>query len=386
MQITLRRPAVAVGLSLVAGCHVAIPSETVRALSTEPIVHRDAAVARRAQLVATDAGVLRFVEPLDCPTELRVHQRATIEIAIRPNLATFAVGVLAAAAGGVMLTTGLFANRPAASPYTYLGLAGAGVGLPLAIGPWLGNRIDVRDGGEQIVSRDPGVTQPCGERGLRAREATLDVSGLEVRGAIDATGQFAISPYRWIDAYQAGADPTSQGSQGSQGSLGSQGSAITAVVDTDSGPRTVTGVLDPRWLAAHAREFLAHADFDPAIQPLVRVPGITAGPLRASLVAGDDGPAVRVVLPLRNAGPGDAWAVRGQIAAPGAPAIDGRMIYVGKLARGTAVTRELVVPIAPGAAAALRGRSVELSVELRDAHGTAPSTPVAFRGSLGGTP
>jgi hypothetical protein len=377
MQITPRRPAVAVGLSLIAGCHVAIPGETVRALSMEPIVHREAAVARRAALVATDAGVLRFVEPLDCPTELRVRQKATIEIAIRPNLATFAVGVLAAAAGGVMLTTGLFANRPAASPYTYLGLAGAGVGLPLAIGPWLGNRIDVRDGGEQIVSRDPGLAQPCGERGLRARAATLDVSGLEVRGAIDATGRFAISPYRWIDAYQAGSDPASQGSQGS---------AITAVVDTDAGPRTVTGVLDPRWLAAHAGDFLAHADFDPAIQPLALVPGITAGPLRASLIAGDDGPAVRVVLPLRNAGPGDAWAVRGQIAAPGAPAIDGRMIYVGKLARGTAVTRELVVPIAPGAAAALRGRSVELSVELRDAHGTAPSTPVEFRGSLGGPP
>jgi len=39
-------------------------------------------------------------------------------------------------------------------------------------------------------------------------------------------------------------------------------------------------------------------------------------------------------------------------------------------------------PPAPPAAAALRGQVVELSVELRDAHRTAPSTPIAFRGPL----
>jgi hypothetical protein len=354
-----------------AGCHVAVHSETTRALATERIVHAEGAIAHRATLVLTEAGRLRFVEPLECPTEEVVRVRATIEVATRPNLATFTVGVIAAAAGGVMLTSGLFASRPAGSPYTYVGLAGAGAGLPLAIGPWLGNRVEVRDGGEPAAVRRPGPSQPCGDRPLAARAATLEVSGLEVRGAIDRDGVFAISPYQWIDAYLAAS---------------AQPAEITAIVDGDGGPRTAAAVLDPRWLAAHAAGFLAHADFDPAIRPLERVPGIAAGALGASLVTGDDGAAVRVVLALRNAGPGDAWAVRGQITAPAIPAIDGRMIYAGKLARGAAVTRALVIPVSAKAAAALRGRTVELSVELRDAHATAPATPVVFRGVLAGDP
>jgi hypothetical protein len=361
----------AVGLGLLAGCHVLAQSETTRAISTERIVHAEGAIAHRATLALTDAGRLRFVEPLECPTEEVVHQHATIEVAIRPNLATFTVGVLAAAAGGVMLTTGLFSHEPSGSPYTYLGLAGIAAGLPLAIGPWLGDRVELRDGGDPGVVRRPGPSQPCGERPMVARSATLDVGGLEIRGAVDSEGVFAIAPYQWTDAYRAASAPPSE---------------ITAVVDAAGGPRTVAAVLDPRWLAAHAADFLAHADFDGEIQPLRVVPGIAAGALGVRLVNGADGAAVHVVLPLRNAGPGDAWAVRGQINAPGAPAIDGRMLYVGKLARGAAVSRELVIPVSTRAAGALRGQTVELSVELRDGHDTAPSTPVRFRGVLAEAP
>ena len=363
--------AVGLGLAALAGCHVLAQSETTRTISSERVVHAEGAIAHRATLVLTEAGRLRFVEPLECPTEEIVHQHATIEIATRPNLATFAVGVIAAAAGGVMLTTGLFAREPTGSPYTYLGLGGAVAGLPLVIGPWLGDRVEVRDGGDPGVVRRPGPSQPCGERAVRARSATLDVSGLEIHGAVDPDGVFAVSPYQWIDAYLAASAPPSE---------------ITAVVDGTGGARTVAAVLDPRWLAAHAADFLCHADFDPKIEPLRLVPGIAAGAPSARLVIGADGAAVHVVLPLRNAGPGDAWAVRGQITAPGVPAIDGRMIYAGKLARGAAVSRELVIPIAARAAAALRGQPVELSVELRDGHDTAPSTPVRFRGVLAEEP
>jgi hypothetical protein len=361
----------AVGLGLLAGCHALAQSETTRAISTERIVHAEGAIAHRATLALTDAGRLRFVEPLECPTEEVVHQHATIEVAIRPNLATFTVGVIAAAAGGVMLTTGLFSHEPSGNPYTYLGLAGIAAGLPLAIGPWLGDRVELRDGGDPGVVRRPGPSQPCGERPMVARSATLDVGGLEIRGAVDSEGVFAIAPYQWTDAYRAASAPPSE---------------ITAVVDAAGGPRTVAAVLDPRWLAAHAADFLAHADFDGEIQPLRVVPGIAAGALGVRLVNGADGAAVHVVLPLRNAGPGDAWAVRGQINAPGAPAIDGRMLYVGKLARGAAVSRELVIPVSARAAGALRGQTVELSVELRDGHDTAPSTPVRFRGVLAEAP
>jgi hypothetical protein len=361
----------AVGLGLLAGCHVLAQSETTRAISTERIVHAEGAIAHRATLALTDAGRLRFVEPLECPTEEVVHQHATIEVAIRPNLATFTVGVIAAAAGGVMLTNGLLSHEPSGSPYTYLGLAGIGAGLPLAIGPWLGDRVEIRDGGDPGVVRRPGPSQPCGERPMVARSATLDVGGLEIRGAVDAEGVFAIAPYEWIDAYRAASAPPSE---------------ITAVVDGAGGPRTVAAVLDPRWLAAHAADFIAHADFDGGIQPLRVVPGIAAGALSVRLVNGADGAVVHVGLPLRNAGPGDAWAVRGQINAPGVPAIDGRMLYVGNLARGAAVSRELVIPVSARAAGALRGQTVELSVELRDGHDTAPSTPVRFRGVLAEAP
>jgi hypothetical protein len=361
------RLALGLGLAVLASCHVLAQSETTRAISTERIVHAEGAIAHRATLALTDAGRLRFVEPLECPTEEVVDQHATIEVAVRPNLATFTVGVIAAAAGGVMLTTGLFSHEPSGSPYTYLGLAGVAAGLPLAIGPWLGDRVEIRDGGDPGVVRRPGPSQPCGERPMVARSATLDVGGLEIRGAVDAEGVFAIAPYQWIDAYRAASAPPSE---------------ITAVVDGAGGPRTVAAVLDPRWLAAHAADFLVHADFDGEIQPLRVVPGIAAGALGVRLVNGADGAAVHVVLPLRNAGPGDAWAVRGQITAPGVPAIDGRMLYVGKLARGAAVSRELVIPVSARAAGALRGQTVELSVELRDGHDTAPSTPVRFRGVL----
>jgi hypothetical protein len=353
-----------------AACHVVVQSETTRPVATERILHREGAIAHRPTLAVTDAGWVRFVEPLECPTEEITRQHTTTELATRPNLATFTVGVIATALGGVMLTGALFSNRPGASPYTYLGLAGAGLGLPLAIGPWIGARTELRDGGEPAVVRRPGPSQPCGERPLAARSATLAVGGLEVHGSIDRDGVSSISPYHWIDAY----DPPLAAA------------AVTAAIEGDGGPRTVTAVLDAGLLARHAAGFLAHADFEARIEALQRVPGVTAGAPRASLTATEHGPALRVVLPLRNDGPGDAWGLRGKLAAPATPSIDGRIIYVGKLARGAAIARELVIPLAAPTAAALRGQAIELSVELRDAHGTAPATPVRFRGAVLGDP
>ncbi|HEX4419239.1 MAG TPA: hypothetical protein VH165_15110 [Kofleriaceae bacterium] len=362
---------VAAGLG--AGCHVMAEDRLTRPGQLERIAHPEAAVAQRPALILDDAGQLRFIEPLACPTEELLHAHTTIERATRPNLATFTVGAIATALGGVMLTSGLFAQRPGASPYTYAGILGVGAGLPLAIGPWIGDRTELAEppaGTGDTVVRRPGPDQPCGARPLAAHTATLTTGGLEIHGALDADGGFEISPYQWIDAYEAA-------------SQAGGAAEITATLAGDAGPRTLTTVLDARALAAHAAGFLAHAAFDARIEPMTLVPGIVAGALRASLIATARGPAVRVVLPLSNAGPGDASGLRGQIAAPGTPAIDGRMIYVGKLARGASVSPELVIPLAPPAAAALRNATIDLSVELRDAHGTAPATPVRFHGALG---
>jgi hypothetical protein len=354
-----------------AACHVVVRGETTRSVATERAVHPEGAIARRPTVVMTDAGRLRFVEPLECPTEEIARQRTTIEIATRPNLATFTVGVIATTLGGVMLASGLMSSRAGESPYTYLGLASVGAGAPLVIGPWLGNGIALGDGGESSPVRRPGPSQPCGERPLAARAATLEVDGIEVHGAVDRDGVFAIAPYEWLDAY---------------GPAQLRSAAVTATVDGAGGARTVTAVLEAATLANHAASFLAHADFDARVEPLQRVPAIAAGPVRASLTSTGGGPALRVVLPLRNDGPGDAWGLRGQIAAPATPAIDGRMIYVGRLPRGAAVSRELVIPLAARTAAALRGAAIEFSVELRDAHGTAPATPVRFRGPVAEAP
>jgi hypothetical protein len=351
-------------------CHVVVQSDTTRPVATEQIQHPEGAVARRPTLVVTDTGRLRFIEPLECPTEEIIRQRTTTELVTGPNLATFTVGVVAAAIGGVMLASGLFSTSPGQSPYTYVGLAGAGVGLPFAIGPWIGNRTEVREPASDAVVaalRRPGPSQPCGERPLAAGLATLEVGGIEVHGAIGADGVFSISPYAWIDAYDASSSAPAE---------------LTATLAGAGGPRTIATVLDANALARRAAGFLAHADFDAAVEALKLVPAVAAGPLRASLTTADGGAAVRIVLPLRNDGPGDAWGLRGQITAPATPAIDGRMIYVGKLAKGATLSRELVIPVSAAAAAALRGATVELSVELRDAHGTAPATAVRFRGAL----
>jgi hypothetical protein len=351
-------------------CHVVSENEIARPIASERIQHPEGAIARRPALVMTDAGRLRFIEPLECPTEDIVRQRTTLEVVTRPNLATFTVGVIAATVGGVMLTSGLFSDHPGTSPYTYIGLAGIGIGGPLAIGPWIGDRTELRPGTGEASEpvRRPGPSQPCGDRPLAARAATLDTAGLQIHGAVDRDGVFSISPYQWIDAFNAAT---------------ALPAAVTATVEGDAGARTVTGMLEAAALGKAAAAFLAGADFDPRVEPLRLVPGVVAGPLRAGLVNTERGPALRVVLPLRNDGPGDAWGLRGQIAAPATPAIDGRMIYIGHLAKGSASSREVVIPLGRTAAAALRNATIELSVELRDAHGTAPQTPVRFRGPLG---
>lgn len=367
----MRRDAIAVALVgwLVSGCHVIVHSELSQPVASERVQRFERPIARRPTVVWTATGRLRFVEPLDCPTEELTQQRTTHEREVRPNLATFTVGVLVAAAGGLMLTSGLFATSPGSSPYTYLGGGAIVVGLPLAIGPWLGNGVAASprpsDADTEPVRRMV-PNQPCGERPLAASAATIAISGLEIHGAIDRDGVFTVSPYQWIDAYAARA---------------AVAAAMTATLDTDRGARKVEGVLAAEAIGAHAAAYLTGADFDAHIEPLRVVPGLSAGNIRARLEPSAGGAAVRIALPLRNDGPGEAWAVRGQITAPSAPAIDGRMIYVGRLARGAAVTSELVIPVAPGALPALR-RPLELSIELRDAHGTAPTTPVRFRGML----
>jgi hypothetical protein len=351
-----------------AACHVTSQSEIRRPGETKQVQHPEGATARRPTLVLTDTGALRFVEPLECPTEEIVTETRATETVHGPNLATFVVGVIATAVGGIMLVRGLNDGEGADNPFTYAGAGLGTVGLPFAIGPWIGNGTELRALDDAPPVRRPGHAMPCGERGLTARSATLAVRGIEVFGTIDASGKFAISPFAIADAFDA---PTATAAWD-----------IAAKVDVLTGARTVDVVIDARAIAAHAQGFLAGADFDAKIETLRLVPNIVPGTLRVSLTHAPDGPAARIVLPVKNDGPGPTYALRAHIAAPRTPAIDGRVMYFGHVAKGMSTTRELLVPLSPLAADALRNATIDLALELRDAHGTAPPTPVRFRGPI----
>lgn len=357
MSIALR---VAVVLGCAAGCHVVAHNELVRPGGVERVRRAEEATAGAPALVLTEAGQLRFVEPLTCPTDEVITEQRGTEIVTGPNLATFIVGVIATSTGAIFAVQGVTGDD-AANPFLVGGLGALAVGLPLAIGPWIGNGVELRPSAIAPVRR-PGPPEPCGARPLAARAATLAIRGIEVRGAVGADGVFSVSPYDLIDAYE--------------------GAAAVDVAAALDGGRTLQAVLPARALAAGATAFLARAPFDAAVQPMRLVPRIGADAPRASLVATPDGPAVRVALTVRNDGPGAAWAVRGHIVAPAAPALDGRVIYIGALAKSAAITRELLIPLREAAAGALRGAPLDLSVELRDAHGAAPRTPIRFRGAL----
>lgn len=357
----------AAGLVLVVaatGCHVTTTTEVTRPGALDRRVLADHPTPLPPTLVLSPAGALRFVEPLTCPTEETVRTVTTIEVEEQPNLATFVVGVIATAVGGVLLVRGLTEASPG-NPATYVGITGAGVGLPLAIGPWLGTTRALRPGPATAPVLRAGPREACGDRPFAARSATLTIAGREIHGTIDAAGTFAISAFALVDAYAAEAPAPWQ---------------VTAAVDTAAGPRALTTVIEGGALAAAAPAFLTHAPFDAAIAPLRLVPDLRPGVLRASLTSTASGAALRIVLPL-SIGKGETWGLRGVITAS-SPAIDGRVLYVGHLGSGATTTAELLVPLSAAAAAELRGSTLELAIELRDAHGTAPVTPVRFRGAV----
>lgn len=350
--------------ALLAACHVTRQSELVQPVATERIVHSEGAQPRKPALVLTEAGTLRFVEPLECPTEEKVTASTVTETEIRPNLATFVVGVIATSIGGVLVVRGATGDT---DPLLYGGLVGVAVGLPFAIGPWIGNRTEKTPHGEQTTQLRPGPSQDCGERGLPATVATLAIRGIEVHGHVASDGTFSISPYQLVDALDTKMIATWD---------------ITATVETSAGARTVQALIEGGALATRATAFLAHLEPSMKIEPMRLVPGIVPGTLRASLTQTIDGPALRIVLPLKNDGPGEAWAIRGLVTSSTTKSIDGRVLYIGHLAKGGVASPELLIPLTQAAADSIRNATIELSVELRDGHGTAPSTPIRFRGAV----
>ncbi|MBA2539753.1 MAG: hypothetical protein H0V17_08980 [Deltaproteobacteria bacterium] len=355
---------VTIALASIAACHVIERNELVRPGTSERVTLRDRPIARRATIALTDTGKLRFVEPLDCPTENIVSQTAGTEILTKPNLATFVVGIVATSVGAIAAIRGLTDSDPGGSPFTYAGLGLVGAGLPFTIGPWLGNRTELVPGAPRPSVRTPGPAESCGERPVNAKFATLRARGVEIHGTIDGDGVFSVSPYTVVDAFETSTVAAWD---------------ISATLDGDR-TKQVAAMIDGGSLATRARVFLLGADFDAKIEPMRLVPGLVPSTFRIGMTA--DAQHIRMVLPIKNDGPGPAWAVRAHVIAPGQPAIDGRVIYLGAIAKGAAREGVLVIPISPDASGALRNAAVDISIELRDAHGTAPSTPIRYRGPV----
>ena len=357
----------ALGLALTgAGCHTIRAHEDTRRGETR--LERRAGPPRPLppRLELTTDGRIRFVEPLVCARDsvtdvevVRVRRRT-------PNAATLVIGVIVTAVGAVALVSGAAGDDASGSALTYGGPVAIAGGLPLVIGPLVGNRTE-RTLVEVKQIRAPSDDQRCGERAVAATRASLGWRGLRAVGAVDADGGFAVSPFAFVDAFAVADAPPL---------------ALTVDLELAAGGRlALEGVIDQRTLAGAAGGFLAGAGIDAAVEPIRKVPRLEPGALAVRRGGPAGAPTVELALPVRNTGPGDAFAVRVILSSPD-PELDGRVIYGGRIAAHGERALTASLPISDEAARALATGELVLSGRLRDAHDAAPETPIRFRGRL----
>lgn len=342
-------------------CHVVVGAEDVRRGDTrrEP---RAEPRALPATLIVADDGRFRLVEPLVCPVDSVTELELSLVRRTQPNLATLVVGVIATTVGGVATAAGWMGDDPSGSPWSYLGPAGVVAGLPLAIGPLIGNDVETRPTGTREV-RAPAGDERCGERGVTATRVTLTWSGLRAVTTVDGDGYLAVSPFSLVDAFDR-----------------LPALALAIELEGTGAPRALDVVIDAAALARVRDGFLAHAGVDATVEPVRKVPRLEPGLLRVGRVHRDGQRGVRLALPLTNAGPGDAYGVRLVIAASN-PELDGRVLYVGRLAAKASIEVVGVIPISAAADLALADGDLTVTARIKDAHGTAPELPVRFRGA-----
>ena len=339
------RPRLALALALAsAGCHVTVLTELTHTRATRAEPHRDRARARPPAITLAD-GALRFVGPLVCPSD------DLVEVEPEPGRTRGQPGDVRRRRdrhGGRRDRRDLGAEqqRSGGDPLTYGGLGAAAIGLPFAIGPWIGNGVDSSPGVPR-TERRPGAEIACGSRPVGGGFARLTIGDRAIYGAVDADGVFATSPFTWIDAFDAAGGPA-------------------FAVHAELGGRVIDKVFDAGALAPWRETFLASTRLDVSVQPLRAVPRITAGAIRIGHVLVGSQATLHVVVPLANAGPGDAWQVRATIAAA-SPELDGRILYIGHIAPKATAIGELWVALSPEADDAIRRGTIELAFHLADA-------------------
>ena len=355
----------AVILVALAACHTRSWVVETRPGASRNQVDLERARALPATVVIGDGGRFRFVAPLRCAADVLVDLETTETVKTEANLATFVVGVILTTAGAVGLAAGLAEDEPGKAGATWLGAGGVAVGLPFAIGPWIGNGSAEVPKGVRTV-RKGAAEVPCGERPVTARTASVRAGRFQAFGAVDTGGTFEVSPFTFVDLFAIGEEPALD---------------VTADLVDEGGVTTIEAVIDAGALAAARDAYVAAAGIDDRVEPLRKVPRLEPGAAKVSRTTVDGRPRLRVVVPIHNAGPGPAWQVRGVVGADH-PEIDGRIVYVGAIAAGEDATAELLIPLSAAADQAVSGGDLELTVRLRDAHGAAPETPVRFRGRV----
>jgi hypothetical protein len=352
-------------LVALAACHTRSWVLETRPGPSRNEVHHDRPRALAPTVVLSSDGRFRFVAPLRCAADVLVDIETTETVTKEANIATFVVGVIVATAGAVALTAGLSEDEPAKAGATWLGVGGLVVGLPFTIGPWIGNGTTDVPKGVQTV-RKGAAEAPCGERAVTARTASVRAGAFQVFGSVDTGGTFELSPFVFVDAFAVG----------EQAALD-----ITADLVDEGGITSISAVIDATALAGARDAWLAAAGIDDRVEPVRKVPRLEPGAAQVTRTSLDGRPRLRVVVPIHNAGPGPAWQVRGVVGADH-PEVDGRIVYLGAIASGADATAELLIPLSAAADKELGAGEVELTVQLRDAHGTAPETPVRFRGRV----
>jgi hypothetical protein len=343
-----------------AGCHNT--SRVNESVLGQPRVAEPSGPGRQTEpaLLLGEAGTLRLVHPLVCDAAISAEERIYQTTRVEPNLATMIVGVIVLATGVVSGSVGLSDDEPAGSPYSWLGAGGVGVGLPLVVGPFLGNhttraRIDTRTvpRGEKPV--------PCGDAPVEVEAALLSMGNQWIFGTV-SDGVFQVPVFDFVDAFAVHELP-----------------ALRLEVEPGPDPaRRFQAVIEAGDLARAREAYFAALGRDGSVERLRKVPSVEATGFTATRTTVANRPAIRFAVRFHNAGPGDAWGVRGEIQATH-PAIDGRFLYAGALPAGASATAEVTIPIASPELDVL-GAAVQLTP--RDAHDTISTVPVKLRGPL----
>ena len=317
------------------------------------------------QAFVTPVGTLRFFSPAMCMSDFISTQKTYRTVTKSPNMATIVVGLITTSLGIVFTVSELSGEDPGGSPTTYLGATAALAGLPLVVGPFVGNTKEKQLVSTNEIQHKTGRAA-CGKVPLGQARAVIRTDHTTIRGIVNEQGTFSISPFEWVDAYQIDKTPSTD--------------LQVAVHFPNTSTKTFRTLLLASALVKGRDGFFSSTGVKGEIQQLDRVPRLKVSGFRISNDPAMQGQQAVVSFTVSNNGPGDAWGVRGRLHSPD-PELNGRMAYVGHLPARSRVTKHIRI-----SKSAPIQRTTQLALRLLDAHNTAPGTPLRWNPRQPGVP